>query len=81
MYRYRYRADPFDFYPLHEAVENGDLDLVKSLLRKRAYPNDENMKHFTPLMLAAVEGCPTSILQRLLNAKADPCCRRVRAWL
>lgn len=58
--------------PLHIAAANGDLDLVKLLVEKKANVTQSDRYGMTPLIVAAVNG-HTAILQYLLQhgAKID----------
>lgn len=63
-------AEPDGTTPLHWAVQNGNLDLVKALVRARANVNAKNRYGITPLWIAATNGQP-EVVEVLLRAGAD----------
>ena len=68
--RLAYRRGVFGYTPLHEAVSNGHLDIVKLLLRYDADINSSANGGFTPLHLAASSG-HVNCVRVLLDNGAD----------
>lgn len=57
--------------PLHIAAQNGFIDCVQLLIRKRTIPVDsKDFRGVTPLMQAAVAGKP-DVIQALIAFQAD----------
>ena len=68
--RLAYRQGIFGYTPLHEAVSNGHLDILKLLLRKQADVNSRANSGYTPLHLAASLG-HVNCVRVLLDNGAD----------
>ncbi len=63
-------AEPDGTTPLHYAVQNGNLDLVKALIRAKARVNAKNRYGVAPLWLAATNG-QDAVVEALLRAGAN----------
>ncbi|OBS22820.1 hypothetical protein FPOA_09145 [Fusarium poae] len=62
---------------LHEAISNGNMDIVRLLIRKGAKTNDHNRRGDTPLHLALADthrkmSIYPAIIEHLLEVGADP---------
>ncbi|WP_265027666.1 ankyrin repeat domain-containing protein [Wolbachia endosymbiont (group B) of Chorthippus parallelus] len=63
--------DDNDLTPLHKAAQCGDLEIVKFLLRKKAYTNARNNKDYlTPLHEAAKSG-NLEVVKLLINFRSN----------
>ena len=58
-------------FPLHDASEAGDLDKVKSLIKRRHDINSYDQKHWTPLHCAA-NNRQLHVCKYLLKNGANP---------
>ena len=67
----RYGYDTFQKIELHEAAEEGRLDLVNKLLRLPGSLKDQDIFGETPLHYAAENG-HLEVVKALINAGADP---------
>eukprot|EP00055_Hartaetosiga_balthica_P000430 m.136537 g.136537 ORF g.136537 m.136537 type:complete len:659 (+) comp10730_c0_seq1:64-2040(+) len=63
-------ASQMEGTPLHVAVENGDLEVTKAILKKGANPFSRNKLQDTPLHIAAKEG-NGDLARLILDQQAD----------
>ena len=65
---------------LYITARSGDIELVELLLSSSAAPNQpENIKRWTPLIIASIEGHAT-VVELLLEAGADKQQKDCRGW-
>ena len=57
--------------PLHLAILEKKLDLVKKLLKKGAHLETKDDDGFTPLLMAVRDGAPEDVIDALLEQGAD----------